>query len=82
MTLVLDFIFMKFEEIWSIFERVIHDNMNVFSVTPTGQSINAMTLKFFSDTYILLKVDRFEGFVFRSEIDGSMINNTSMCNLK
>ena len=36
-----------------------------------------MTLKFFSDTYILLKVDRFEGFVIRSEIDEFMINNTS-----
>ena len=38
-----------------------------------------MTLKFFSDTYILLKVDRFEGFVIRSEIDEFMINNTSRC---
>ena len=38
-----------------------------------------MTLKFFSDTYALLKVDRFEGFVIRSKIYEFMINYTGTC---
>ena len=46
-----------------------------FSVTPTGLTINAITLKFLSDIYILLKVDRLEGFVIRSEIERFMIYN-------
>ena len=57
---------MKFDKIWSIFQQVICDNMKYFlqySVTPTGWTINAMMLKFFLDTCMLLNVDRFEGFV-------------------
>ena len=49
-----------------MFEGIIHHNMKFFSqfsVTPTGKTINAMILKFFAGTYMLLKKDRFEGFV-------------------
>ena len=62
---------MKFDKIWSMFVRVIHHNMNFlqFSVTPTSWNINAMMLKFFAGTYVLSKVNTFEGFVFWSKID-------------
>ena len=42
-----------------------------------------MMPKFFSCTYMLLKVDHFEGFVIWNEIDGFIINNTNTnrCNL-
>ena len=49
--------------------RIIHHNMKIFlqfSVTPTGYTINAMMLKFFPGTYVLLQVNKFEGFVFWS----------------
>ena len=75
---------MKFDRIWSMFEGVIYHNMKFFSqfsVTPTGKTINAMMLKFFTGTYMLLKVDCFEGFVIWSKIDRFTINNTSRCNL-
>ena len=35
-----------------------------------------MMLKFFIGTYMLLKVDHFEGFVIWSKIDRFIINNT------
>ena len=38
-----------------------------------------MAVKFLPENVLLLKVDRFEGFVIRSEIDDFMINNTSRC---
>ena len=67
-----------------MFEGIIHHNMKFFSqfsVAPTGMTIDAMILKFFAGTYMLLKVDRFEGFVIWSKIDRFIINNTSRCNL-
>ena len=48
---------MKFDKFWSMFEGVIHHNMKIFSqfsVVPTGYTINAMMLKFFTGTYMLL----------------------------
>ena len=51
-----------------------------FVVTPTGYTANAMALKFFPDLNIPLKVDRFELFVNRTDIDGLVTNNMSGCN--
>ena len=42
-------------------------------------SINAMDLKNFPNTHMLLKVDRFEGFSNQSNVDELVINNTSGC---
>ena len=41
-----------------------------------------MALKLFPDTMLLLKVDRFEGFLNRSRIDRMVNNNSSSCNSK
>ena len=46
----------------------------------TKCSINAMDLKNFPNTNMLLKVDRFEGFSNWSIVDELVINNTSGCN--
>ena len=46
---------------------------------PTGYSINAMDLKNFSNTNLLLKVDCFEGFLNWINVDELVINNTSGC---
>ena len=48
-------------------------------VTPTGCSINAMDLKIFSNTDVLLKVDPFERFSNWSNIDELVISSTSVC---
>ena len=55
-----------------------HDILHV--VAPTGCIINAMDLKFFPNTIMLLKVDLFEGFSNRSNVDELVINSTSGCN--
>ena len=41
---------------------IILQNFSQFAVAPTGCSINAMDLKNFSNTNMLLKADCFEGF--------------------
>ena len=75
---------MKFDKIWSMIEGVIHHNMKIFFTIfcrTYWQDHHAMILKFFAGTYMLLKVDHFEGFVIWSKIDRFIINNTSRCNL-
>ena len=60
-------------------------NITIFSqfvVVPTGCIINAMNLKILPKTIMLLKVDCFEGFLNRSNIDKLVINSTSGCNYK
>ena len=60
-------------------------NITIFSqfvVAPTGYIINAMDLKIFPNTVVLLKVDHFEGFSNQSNIDELVINSTSGCNYK
>ena len=47
---------------------------------PTRCSINAMDIKNFPNTNVLLKVDCFEGFSNESDVDELVINNTSECN--
>ena len=60
-------------------------NIAIFSqfvVTPTGCIINAMDLKIFPNTIMLLKVNHFKEFSNRSNIDELVINNMSRCNYK
>ena len=48
---------------------------------PTRKTVNAIVLKFLSDTNLTLKVDHFEGFN-QSNITDFMINKTSRCNFR
>ena len=51
-------------------------------VTPTGQTTDAMTLKYFSDTILLLiKLYGCEGFLNQNQINGMVSNHLSRCNL-
>ena len=54
-------------------------NITIFVIS-TGCIINAMDLKNLPNTIVLLKVDQFEGFSNRSNIDELVINSTSGCN--
>ena len=51
-------------------------NFSQFVVAPTGCIINAMDLKIFPNTIMLLKVDHFEGFWNQSNINKFVINST------
>ena len=53
-----------------------------FVIAPTRCIINAMNLKNFSNTIVLLKVDSFKGFSNQSNIDELVINSMSGCNYK
>ena len=53
-----------------------------FVVAPTGCIVNAMDLKIFPNTIVLLKVDLFKGFSNRSNVDELVINSMSGCNYK
>ena len=53
-----------------------------FVVAPTGCIVNAMDLKIFPNTRVLLKVVRFKGFSNQSNVDKLVINNMSACNYK
>ena len=52
----------------------MHDNIakkcSKSLVIPTGKTTDHMTFKFFLDTILLLKVDRFEGILNWIKIDG------------
>ena len=49
-------------------------------VIPTGKTTDHMAFKFFPDTILLLKVDRFEGILNWIEIDGMVNDHLSSCN--
>ena len=53
-----------------------------FVVAPTGCIVNAMDLKIFPSTIVLLKVDYFKGFSNWSNVDKLLINGMSGCNFK
>ena len=53
-----------------------------FVIAPTGCIINAMDLKTFPNTMVLLKVDHFKGFLNRSNVDKLVISSMSGCNYK
>ena len=50
-----------------------------FFVTHTGCIIDAMYLKIFSNSTMLLKVDHFKGFSNQSNVDELVINSMSGC---
>ena len=53
-----------------------------FVVTPTACIVNAMDLKIFPNTIVLLKVDRFKGFSNQNNVEELVINSMSGCNYK
>ena len=53
-----------------------------FVIAPTRCIVNAMDLKSFPDTIVLLKVDCFKGFLNQSNSDKLVINSMSGCNYK
>ena len=53
-----------------------------FVVTPTRCIVNAMDMKIFPNTIVLLKVNCFKGFSNRSNVDELVINSMSGCNHK
>ena len=53
-----------------------------FVVAPTRCIVNAMDLKIFSNTIVLLKVDCFKGFSNWSNVDKLVINSMGGCNYK
>ena len=53
-----------------------------FVIAPTRYLVNAINLKIFPNTIVLLKVDRFKGFSNRSNVDKLVINSMSVCNYK
>ena len=63
----------------------MHYDIAIFSqfvVAPTGCIVNAMDLKIYPNTTVLLKVDGFKGFSNRSNVDELVINSMSGCNYK
>ena len=62
----------------------MHDNIakkrSKSLVIPTGKTTDHMAFKFFSDTILLLKVDRFEGILNWIKIDEMVNDHLSSCN--
>ena len=63
----------------------MHDNIakkrSKYLVIPTGKTTDHMVFKFFPDTILLLKVDRFEGILNQIKIDEMVNDHLSSCNL-
>ena len=53
-----------------------------FVIAPTRCIVNAMDLKIFLNTIVLLKVNRFKGFSNQSNVDKLVIKSISGCNYK
>ena len=47
---------------------------------PTAQRTDAITLKFFSGTILVLYIFCYEGFINQNNIDGMVHNHLSSCN--
>ena len=75
---------LKFGDVYAESKGVIHDNMakkrSKSLVIPIGKSTDHMAFKFFPDTILLLKVDRFEGILNQIIIDGMVNDHLSSCN--
>ena len=54
--------------------KIIANNCFQFLIMPTGLNTDAMAMKFFLDTILLLYIYRFEGYLSRYKID-KMVNN-------
>ena len=63
----------------------MHNNItkkrSKYLVILTGKTTDHMAFKFFPDTTLLLKVDRFEGILNRIKIDEMENDHLSSCNL-
>ena len=63
----------------------MHDNIakkcSKSLVIPTEKTTDHIAFKFFPDTILLLKVDRFEGILNRIKIDEMVNDHLSSCNL-
>ena len=63
----------------------MHDNItkkrSKSLVIPTGKITDRMAFKFFPDTILLLKVERFEGMLNRIKIDEMVNDHLSSYNL-
>ena len=67
--------------------NVVVDNFRLISfsqfvVAPTECIVNAMDLKIFPNTKVLLKMDCFKDFLNRSNVDKLVINSMSGYNYK
>ena len=49
-------------------------------IVPTAKTTDGMAMKFLPEIILLLKVDRFEGFLNWYKIDGMVNDNSSSCN--
>ena len=62
----------------------MHDNItnkrSKSLVIPTGKTTDHMDFNFFTDTILLLEVDRLEGILNRITIDGMVNDHCSSCN--
>ena len=77
------YISLKFEGFYkklSDLRTTISQFFSQFVIAPTGCIINAMDLKIFPNNIMLLKVNHFEGFLNRSNVDKLVINSISGCN--
>ena len=52
-----------------------------FLFIPTGLTTDRMTLKFLTNTILLLKVEQFVGILHRIKIDGMVNDHSNSCNL-
>ena len=75
---------LKFGDVYAESKGVMHDNIakkcSKSLVIPTEKTTDYITFKFFPDTILLLKVDRFEGILNWSKIDGMVNDYLSSCN--
>ena len=75
---------LKFGNVYAESKGVMHDNIakkrSKSLVIPTGKTTDHMAFKFFPDTILLLKVDRFEGILNRIKIDEMVNDHLSSCN--
>ena len=62
----------------------MHDNIakkrSKSLVIPIGKTTDHIAFKFFSETMLLLKVDRFEGILNLIKIDEMVNDHSSSCN--
>ena len=76
---------LKYGDVQAESKGVMHDNIakkrSKSLVIPTGKTTDHMAFKFFLDTILLLKVDRFEGILNRIKIDEMVNDHLSNCNL-
>ena len=76
----------KFGDVYAEFKGVMDDNIakngSKILVVPTALTTKDMTVKFFTETILLFKVDSFEGFLNWYKIDRMVNDNSSSCNSK